>query len=175
METRVFSSSTVDPADSLVNRSGLPAAGLIAGSLGAVTLAIWFLMIDMVQGRPLFTPTMLGTLFFKGGEGLAGLDRLPITADVVLGFTFLHWMVFVLLGGIAAWLLESAERNPSVGFGILLLFMLFEFGFVALVTLFAKPILQELTWPTVLVGNLLAAGAMGGYLWRQYSYVTIRP
>lgn len=175
METPVSSSPTVESAPSLVKKSGLPVAGLIAGTLGAATLAIWFLIIDLIQGRPLFTPAMLGTMFFKGGDSLTALGSLPITADLVLGFTFLHWLVFVLLGGVAAWLLESAERHPSAGFGILLLFMLFEFGFVAVVTLFANPVLQELTWPTVLVGNLLAAVAMGSYLWRRYSYVTIRP
>jgi hypothetical protein len=175
MATPVSSSHPTESTRQFVDRSGLPKAGLIAGTIGAVTLAVWFLIIDLIQGRPLFTPTILGAMFFEGGAGLGGTEPLPITLELVLGFTFLHWLVFAAVGGVAAWLLEVADRNPSLGFGILLLFILFEFGFFAIAGLFAEPVLQKLTWWTVLLGNLLAAGSMAGYFWRRYGYVVIRP
>jgi hypothetical protein len=118
---------------------------------------------------------MVGAFFFEGGAGLETGEPLPITLELVLGFTFLHWLIFAAVGGVAAWLLEVADRNPSLGFGILLLFIIFEFGFFAIAGLFAKPVLQELTWWTVLLGNLLAAGSMAWYFWRRYGYVVIRP
>ena len=43
----------------------------------------------------------------------------------------LHGLIFIVIGGIASRLLGVAEHNPNVGFGILLLFVVFEFGFVA--------------------------------------------
>ena len=175
MATPSSSSHTAESTRQFVDRSGLPKAGLIAGTIGAATLAVWFLIIDLIQGRPLFTPTNLGAFFFEGGAGLGGTEPLPITLELVLGFTFLHWLIFAAVGGVAAWLLEVADRNPSLGFGILLLFIIFEFGFFAVAGLFAEPVLQELTWWTVLLGNLLAAGSMAWYFWRRYGYVVIRP
>jgi len=57
-----------------------------------------------------------------------------------------------------------AEHNPNLGFGVLLLFVLFEGGFLSAAMLFAEPVLHALAWQSVLIGNLLAALAMGGYL-----------
>ena len=34
--------------------------GFIAGLLGATTIAIWFLILDVIAGHALFTPDLLG-------------------------------------------------------------------------------------------------------------------
>ena len=47
------------------------------------------------------------------------------------------------------------ERDLNYGLGILLLLIIFEFGFVAVTMVFAEPVLRTLTWPAVLLGNLL--------------------
>ena len=36
--------------------------GFIAGLIGAGAVALWFLIVDMIAGRPFFTPAMLGSL-----------------------------------------------------------------------------------------------------------------
>ena len=72
-------------------------------------------------------------------------------------------------------LLAVAERNPSIGFGVLLLFVVFEFGFTVTAMLFAAPVLKALTWPAVLVANLLAAAAMGGYFWLRHPALRVSP
>jgi hypothetical protein len=84
-------------------------------------------------------------------------------------------MAFCVVGGVAAKLLDLAESNLNVGFGILLLFVIFEFGFVGVAFIFAEPVLHALAWPTVLVGNLLAATGMVTYFWRHHPNLTIRP
>ncbi|PYN49534.1 MAG: hypothetical protein DMD95_00925 [Candidatus Rokuibacteriota bacterium] len=91
--------------------------GLIAGLVGAATVALWFLVIDSIQGRPLYTPTVLGTALFGRGAGLP-------------------W--------------------PDVGpdFGMVLMFM---------------------AWPAILVANLLAAAAMGGYFWLRHPNLSVQP
>ncbi len=94
---------------------------------------------------------------------------------MVLLYTWVHALVFWVIGGIAARLLAVAERQPNAGFGILLLFVVFEFGFLVLTLLFAEPVLHALTWPAVLVGNLLAALAMGVYFWRRHPDLRIFP
>jgi len=84
-------------------------------------------------------------------------------------------LAFLIIGVGASRLLGIAERNPSFGFGIVLLFVVFEFGFLLACMLFAEPVLRALTWPEVLVGNLLAAAAMAAVFWRRHPRLAIRP
>ena len=149
--------------------------GLVAGILGAATIAVWFLLLDTLTGRPLHTPTVLGTAIFRGGEGLASATTLPVSFEMVVLYTWVHGLVFCVIGGVAARLLALAERSPNAGFGILLLFVVFEFGFVMTAMVFAEPVLRAVTWPSILVGNLLAAAVMGAYFWRRHPNLTIFP
>jgi hypothetical protein len=149
--------------------------GLAAGLLGAAAIALWFLILDTVAGRPLHTPTILGTAIFRGGQGLASPDAVPVSLEMVVLYTWVHALVFCVIGGVAARLLAVAERQPNAGFGILLLFVVFEFGFLVVTLLFAEPVLRALTWPAILGGNLLAALAMGAYFWRRHPGLRIFP
>jgi hypothetical protein len=149
--------------------------GLVAGVIGAATIAVWFLVIDVVRGRPLYTPAILGTALFRPAELAASPDAVPVSIEMVLVYTWVHGLVFCVLGGVASWLLSKADTNPNLGFGVLLLFVVFEFGFLVVAMLFAEPVLQALTWPAVLLGNLLAAAAMGVYFWRRHPALTIWP
>ncbi len=151
------------------------AEGILAGFVGAATIALWFLALDGVKGHPFYTPTVLGTALFRGGTGLESPGTLPADFEMVLSFTWVHVLVFLILGVGAARMLGMAERNPSFGFGIVLFFVVFEFGFLLVCMLFAEPVLRALTWPEVLVGNLLAAAAMTAVFWRRHPRLTIRP
>lgn len=151
------------------------AEGLRAGLVGAATIAVWFLILDVVQGKPFFTPTVLGTALFRGGEGLAAPETLPASFEMVVTFTWVHVLAFILIGMAAAYLISVAERDPNFGFGIVLLFVVFEFGFVVACMLFAEPVLQVLTWTGVLIGNLLAAVAMTVVFWRRHPRLSIAP
>ncbi len=148
--------------------------GLVAGLIGAATIAVWFLILDSLSGRPLYTPTVLGTALFRRG-GTTPLSEILPNLEMVLMFTWVHGLVFVAIGGIVARLLALAERQPSVGFGILMLFVFFEFGFIVAAMFFAEPILHALAWPAVLVANILAAAAMGGYFWLRHPNLRVQP
>jgi len=148
--------------------------GLVAGLVGAATIALWFLVLDSLSGRPLYTPTVLGTALFRRG-GTTPLSEILPNLEMVLMFTWVHGLVFVAIGGIVARLLALAERQPSVGFGILMLFVFFEFGFIVAAMFFAEPILHALAWPAVLVANILAAAAMGGYFWLRHPNLRVQP
>ena len=148
--------------------------GLVAGLVGAATIALWFLILDSLSGRPLYTPTVLGTALFRRG-GTTPLSEILPNLEMVLMFTWVHGLVFVAIGGIVARLLALAERQPSVGFGILMLFVFFEFGFIVAAMFFAEPILHALAWPAVLVANILAAAEMGGYFWLRHPNLRVQP
>ena len=149
--------------------------GLVAGIIGALTVALWFLVVDVLHGRPLYTPTVLGTALFGRATVVGSYDTLPVSMDMVLMFTWVHGLAFAAIGGVASRLLAMAERNPNIGFGVLLLFVVFEFGFTVTAMLFAAPVLKALTWPAVLVANLLAAAAMGGYFWLRHPALEVSP
>jgi hypothetical protein len=149
--------------------------GIVAGVIGAATVALWFFLIDIFSGRPFYTPNVLGTALFRHGSGLDQPRTLAISFEMVLIYTWVHGLAFCVIGGLASKLLALAERDLNLGFGILLLFVIFEFGFVGAGLVLAEPILEALAWPTVLVGNLLAAVAMTAYFWRHHSKLRISP
>ena len=131
-ETHLTVSATRDRESSGIFQLYLE--GIVAGVIGAATIAIWFLILDTIYVRALYTPTVLGTALFRHGEGLASPENLPISLRMTLMYTWVHGLAFCVIGGIASRLLALAEQNPNVGFGILLFFVLFEFGFVATAT-----------------------------------------
>jgi hypothetical protein len=163
------------PASPASNVSRLYQEGMIAGVIGAATVALWFLLLDTVAGRPFYTPTVLGTALFQRGAGLASPETLPASMQMVWMFTWVHGLTFAALGGVASRLLGVAERNPSFGFGVLLLFVVFQFGFVAAAGLLATPVLHVLAWPGILAANLLAATAMSIYFWRRHPSLVVKP
>jgi hypothetical protein len=149
--------------------------GIVAGVIGAATIAIWFFLLDLIQGRPLYTPTVLGTALFRGSAALAAPEALPVSFEMVVWFTWVHVLVFVVIGGAAAWLVHLAERDPNFGFGILLFLVVFMFGFIGVSLAFAEEVLHALAWPAILIGNVLAAAAMAAYFWRRHPGLTIWP
>jgi hypothetical protein len=149
--------------------------GISAGILGAVTIAIWFFVLDLFNGRPFYTPSILGSALFRRGVEIGQLQTLPVSVEMVLIYTWVHGLAFCVIGGVASRLLALAERDVNLGFGILLFFVIFEFGFMGAALIFAEPILHALTWPAVLMGNVLAAAAMGLYFWRHHLNLWIKP
>ena len=148
--------------------------GLIAGIIGAAIVAIWFLFLDTVSGLPLYAPTVLGNALFLGAEDLALTEGVQVSLKLTLMYTWVHGLGFVVLGEIAAYLLLLTGNNPNLGFFLLLLVIL-EFGFVGTAFVFAKPVLHELAWPAVLLGNLLAAAGMACYFRLRHPKLIVRP
>ncbi len=175
MTTQTDATATAGVSTPAADTARLYQEGIVAGVIGAVTVALWFLIVDSLHGRPLYTPTVLGTALFGRGTALGPLETLSVSLDMVLMFTWVHGLLFAAIGGVASRLLGVAERNPSIGFGVLLLFVVFEFGFTVTAMLFAEPVLKALTWPAVLVANLLAAAAMGGYFWLRHPALRVSP
>ena len=140
--------------------------GVIAGLIGATAIAIWFFFVDAVAGEALFTPRTLGyalvSIFGPVPEQQSALLLIAI-------YTIFHYAAFVVVGMIAAMIVELAKEEPSILMGFVVLFAAIEVGFYALVGLLqqATP-LGSLAWYNVMVGNLLAAATMGLYLLRAH-------
>ena len=161
-------------SDSPHDAARLYQEGMIAGVIGAAAVALWFLLLDSAAGHPLYTPTVLGTAIFRRAA-LASPETLSVSLEMVGMFTWIHLLIFAALGGIASRLIATVERNPAWGFGLVLLFVVFEFGFVAAAALLASPVLRVIPWPSVLGANLLAAAAMATYFWRRHPHLVVSP
>ena len=149
--------------------------GIIAGILGALTIALWFLVVDVVQGRPFYTPTVLGTALFGRGAWPGTLESMPPSFEMVAMFTWVHLLAFAVIGIAVSRLIAMAEQHPGLGFGFVLLFVILTACFTAAAMIVAAPVLRALTLPSILVANLLAAAVMAGYFWLRHPKMAMRP
>jgi len=139
--------------------------GFIAGLIGAVAVAGWFLIVDMVAGHVFFTPAMLGQALFWG---VSDPSTVAVTYPAVVGYTMAHVLAFVVLGIVAAVLACQVERVPATLFVVVVFFAVFEFGFYVVVATMAQPLLGALAWTNVAIGNGIAAIGMGYFLWHAH-------
>ncbi len=139
--------------------------GVTAGLVGAATVAVWFLLFDLFEGKPLETPTALWLGLVGGGVPAGGVAP---ALGPVLGYTVLHVLAFVAFGIVAAALFDGAEREPAMLLAVLIFFAAFEVFFLALVTFLARPVLGIVAWWAILIGNFLAAVTMLWYFFRRH-------
>jgi hypothetical protein len=138
--------------------------GVVAGLLGAAVVALWFLVLDWIQGDPLRTPELLGSALLQQPP------RLP----AVLHYSIVHGLAFVLFGVVGAVLIAAAERQPVFIFPLVILFTAFEVGFFGAVIILAKSVLDEVAGWEIFTGNLLAATAMLAYYFKGHRHLAHR-
>jgi len=137
--------------------------GVMAGAVGAVTVAVWFFVVDVIAGRPLFTPETLG----RGVASILGGPAYGAVTDIVV-YTVVHFIAFFAVGIVLSWVVHRAESAPHVLVIFMLLFIIFELGFAGITAVLAETSLKSLAWYQVAAGNVLAALSMGWYLWRAH-------
>jgi uncharacterized membrane protein YphA (DoxX/SURF4 family) len=140
--------------------------GIIAGLIGASAIAIWFLIIDTIAGQPFRTPAALGNGLL---DVLGPADSTDSTLTFVLVYTIFHFGAFMFVGLLAALIVHLAKHEPSILLGFVVLFVATEIGFYGLTGLLHEASsLKGLVWYQVMLGNLIAASAMGYYFWRTH-------
>jgi len=139
--------------------------GIVAGAIGATIVAVWFLVVDAIQGTILFTPAALGSAFFFGATSPA---QVAVDFTTVAGYTLVHYVAFVRVGLVAAAVVRGSEDSPPLVLGLALLFVVAETLFIGLVAIAANWILGAFAWWAIIVGNVLAALGMGAYLWKAH-------
>lgn len=138
--------------------------GLISGLIGATAVAVWFLVLDAIQQRVFYTPAALGSGIFLGANDA---DDVVIRADIVLAYTLLHTAAFILVGLVAAWLLNEVHRNANALIGVVLLFVTLEVLSLGILAAVAAWLFDTLPWWSPVVANIVAAATMATYLLRN--------
>lgn len=139
--------------------------GVVAGVLGALAVAGWFFVLDLLRGRLLYTPAALGAVLFEGAGSPGGVT---VATGPVLGYTVVHFLGFLVVGLVFAALVARAEKSPPLLMGLVLLFVTFETLVLGLVAILAAWLLEVVSWWSIALGNVLAAVVMAGYLWRAH-------
>jgi hypothetical protein len=139
--------------------------GFITGLVGAVAVAVWFLIVDSIAGRPFYTPAVLGS---AATLGLRDPTEVVISLQSVGAYTAFHFLAFFAVGIVAAALAEEASRTLDVLWLAAEVFLVFEIGFYGGIAIVFTPLLGELTWINVAAGNFIASASMGFYLWRTH-------
>jgi hypothetical protein len=140
--------------------------GVLAGVVGAGVVALWFLVLDVgMRGLPFFTPSLLGSIIFAGlgPEQVTGLNGAAIFA-----YTGLHGILFLGAGIMLAWMFSQFERNPQVGFVLLLLFVMFEAILWGVGVSMIPALAGAVGAWAILVANVASAVAMFAFLLRRH-------
>lgn len=144
--------------------------GLVAGVLGGGVVALWFLLLDSLAGRPMYTPAALGSALFLG---VADPSQVRVEAASIIGYSLVHFGTFIASGLVAAAILTQAERRPNILLFGGLLFVVFLAFLMAALALFAEWVIGSLAWWNVALGNLLATVAMGVFLLRAHPSISM--
>jgi hypothetical protein len=144
------------------------ATGIEAGILGASVVALFFLLVDLLAGRPFWTPYLLGSVLFRGQLPAPGSEPEPL---LWLAYTGVHVTVFIGFAVPAAfWALARlpSSRGPArTSLLALALFLGFEGVFLMLAELFASGLVGMLGTARVTAANALAAIAMASFVFAR--------
>ncbi|MGH7470565.1 MAG: hypothetical protein ACRENP_21680 [Longimicrobiales bacterium] len=138
----------------------------MAGVLAAAVLALWFFAIDLIRGRPLYTPAFMAS-------ALLGRDTTESSILLIAGYSILHFVSFAVVGIMVGWLLERSGIRPHLVLGAVLGFLLFDLVFYVGVIRGGANMVNRLGWPQVLAGNLLAGLVLMAYLRVRAEFTTM--
>ncbi len=129
-----------------------------AGGIGGSVVGIFFLLVDLLDGQPFFTPSLMGSVLFLG---IAAEDVAGVHLDAVAYYTIVHMVGFMGLGAAITWLVHEVElhsRHPAVV--LLVLFAILEAGFLVVASLVLPGVIARVGIVPVGVANVLAAGTI---------------
>ena len=135
--------------------------GAVAGIMGAAMVAVWFLAYDLMRDTPFWTPSLLGAALFDGWSQVAPVE---ISARLVLKYTIVHGLAFMVFGCALAGLFAIADRDFRFLFAIFMLLCCFQVAFLALLVVLAEWLLDPVPWWTIVIGNVFATIGMLGVL-----------
>ncbi len=139
--------------------------GIVSGLLGGIAVAVWFLILDALAGRALYTPNVLGqVVVFRNLDPVVD----TLSASAILAYTALHFIAFIAFGTVVAVLIRMATHQPYFRIAMLILLVAFEFFFAFFMLMLSEVTAQAFPFWAVLTANGLAILFMGVYFYRMH-------
>jgi hypothetical protein len=150
-----------------MNGTGRPllARGMTTGILGGVVVAAWFLLLDVIGGRPFFTPAALGSALFLSAQTPAEVSLSP---GIIAGYTALHFSIFIAIGVLFAATADYLEQRPRKVLIAFLAALVLEALMLATLALMAEWVLGALGIWAITMANVLAVAVMLWWSWRTH-------
>lgn len=136
-------------------------------AIGGAAIALFFLAIDSIGGRPLFTPSLLGTVVFTGADPASVTE---VRLDMVAYFSVVHFVGFLVLGGALSWLCRLtgiSQSNLPMVTGVV--FVALTAAFFAGDRLVMQGAVAVIGIRSVLAANFVTALAMGVFLRKAHA------
>ena len=147
-------------------RSDLAFAIAYAGAIGSAVIASLFLILDTVAGRPLETPILMGSALFLGELPSAAA---PLRLDLAAAYSLVHLVMFTAVGALFALAADRLQELPFLA-TISGLFLTLNAGLLTLDALVAPNLVAAIGFTPVVLGNLLASGAMTAFYARAFDF-----
>jgi hypothetical protein len=139
--------------------------GTVTGAIGALIVAAWYFIVDTAGGQPFHTPNVLGKILFRASLPPNVRQIMP---NVVLGYTVIHFMIFLLMGMGLTLLVHMASRNIALRMGVWIGLVVAFALFAGLTYMVGIATGDRLSPWSVVSGSLFGVLGMGGYLWRRH-------
>jgi hypothetical protein len=118
--------------------------------------------MDVLEGRPLYTPAMLGSVSFTG---VAAASVETVRLDMVSYFSMLHFVTFALLAGALSYV--SRVSRAVEGHTLVIAALVFSVLTAAVLIadwLFMPGVVRTLGYGQVLFANVLTGLAMAAFM-----------
>lgn len=143
------------------------AEGLVTGLIGYGTVVVFFGVVNLAMGQPVFhTAALLGSALFFGARDPGAWVPGP---GPVIAYNGVHILASLAIGLGAAWLVFQTEKHRPLWYLVLFVALAgFIYSVVAMGVL-ASEIAHLLSWTVILTANILSGLTAGYYLWRRHS------
>ena len=124
--------------------------GVTLGLAVATTTWLWVAVVDAIAGDPFLTFAVFG--------GIAG-------------FTIVHYVLNLLYGVVLVSAIRGTRREPTLMMAVVFGFIMVEFAFAFVATVFSNLGLGDLAWVRLFVGSLIGAGVAVAILARHHPLI----
>ena len=124
--------------------------GLTLGVIVATTTWLWVSIVDVIAGDPFRT--------FAAFGGIAA-------------FTIGHYVLNLVYGVVLVSAIRGTRREPTLMMAVIFGFIMVEFAFAFVATVFSNLGLGDLAWIRLFVGSLIGAAVAVAVLSRHYPLV----
>ena len=126
----------VTRASILPDAHGTRHEGIALGLTVATTTWVWVAIVDAIAGDPFRTFTVLGG---------------------IVAFTITHYVLNVVYGVVLVTAIHGTRREPTLMMAVVFGFIMVEFAFAFVATVFSHLGLGALAWVRLFVGSLVGA------------------